>query len=183
MMMKDVRGSCRSMIDQKVIPELTDLKTATGRRTTVTIPAPPTHTSGMGEASSEDAKKGEETADLIPVFAKKPLASSRGAVRYCQSGHQHRRQDRRIVSASYDGIVEKRALRAAGDEGPKFYPSAGAVARTGPNPTRAAGREAARRANVFILERARFRRAASVTRPPKRAFSTATDYAKFLRRS
>ena len=46
-----------------------------------------THTSGMGEATSEESAAAKTLADLMPAFASKPLSFAPGSQwKYCQSG-------------------------------------------------------------------------------------------------
>jgi CubicO group peptidase (beta-lactamase class C family) len=71
----------------KYVPELAGLKTADGKSPRITIRHLLTHTSGMGEASDEEAKTARTLSDLIPAFASKQLAFEPGSKwQYCQSG-------------------------------------------------------------------------------------------------
>jgi CubicO group peptidase (beta-lactamase class C family) len=71
----------------KYVPELAGLKTADGKSSRITIRQLLTHTSGMGEASDEEAKAARTLSDLIPAFASKPLAFEPGSKwQYSQSG-------------------------------------------------------------------------------------------------
>src|SRR6202022_217730 len=71
----------------KYVPELAGLKTAEGKTPRITLRHLLTHTSGMGEATDEEAKPARPLSDLMPAFASKPLAFEPGSQwKYCQSG-------------------------------------------------------------------------------------------------
>src|SRR5712675_3625776 len=71
----------------KYVPELAGLKTPDGKTPRITLRHLLTHTSGMGEATDEEAKAARTLSDLIPAFASKPLAFVPGSKwKYCQSG-------------------------------------------------------------------------------------------------
>src|ERR1700747_3433383 len=71
----------------KYVPELAGLKTANGKTARITLRHLLTHTSGMGEATDEEAKAARTLSDLVPAFASKPLAFEPGSKwKYCQSG-------------------------------------------------------------------------------------------------
>jgi CubicO group peptidase (beta-lactamase class C family) len=71
---------------EKYIPELASLKSADGKPANVTIRHLLTHTSGMAEISSEQARQAKTLADVIPMYAAQPLRFSPGERWvYCQS--------------------------------------------------------------------------------------------------
>jgi CubicO group peptidase (beta-lactamase class C family) len=71
----------------KYVPELAGLKTTDGKTPRITLRHLLTHTSGMGEATDEEAKAARTLSDLVPAFASKPLAFEPGSKwKYCQSG-------------------------------------------------------------------------------------------------
>src|SRR5205807_1958444 len=71
----------------KYIPELAGLKTADGKTPRITLRHLLTHTSGMGEATDEEAKAARTLSGLVPAFVSKPLAFEPGSKwKYCQSG-------------------------------------------------------------------------------------------------
>src|SRR5438046_8395762 len=71
----------------KYVPELAGLKTGDGKTTRITLRHLLTHTSGMGEATDEEAKAARTLSDLVPAFASKPLAFEPGSQwQYSQSG-------------------------------------------------------------------------------------------------
>ncbi|MCC2672585.1 MAG: penicillin-binding protein beta-lactamase class, partial [Armatimonadetes bacterium] len=57
----------------KHLPELAHLKTADGMEHQVTIRQILTHTSGMGEISSDEARESRTLAEVTPRYAAKPL--------------------------------------------------------------------------------------------------------------
>lgn len=63
----------------KYLPELAHLKTADGVEHPVTIRQLLTHTSGMGEISSDEARDSHTLGDAIPRYATKPLQFVPGA--------------------------------------------------------------------------------------------------------
>ncbi|HJS06437.1 MAG TPA: serine hydrolase domain-containing protein [Pirellulales bacterium] len=70
----------------KYIPELASLKTTDGKPAKVTIRHLLTHTSGMAEISSEQARQAKTLADVIPMYASQPLKFTPGERWvYCQS--------------------------------------------------------------------------------------------------
>src|ERR1700719_2411620 len=71
----------------KYVPELAGLKTPDGQTPQITLRHLLTHTSGMGEATDEEAKAARTLSQLVPSFASKPLAFEPGSQwKYCQSG-------------------------------------------------------------------------------------------------
>src|ERR1700692_527801 len=71
----------------KYVPELAGLKTVDGKTPRITLRHLLTHTSGMGEASDQEAKAARTLSQLVPAFASKPLAFEPGSKwQYCQSG-------------------------------------------------------------------------------------------------
>ncbi len=71
----------------KYVPELAGLRTTDGKTPRITLRHLLTHTSGMGEATDEEAKAARALSDLVPAFASKPLAFAPGSKwKYCQSG-------------------------------------------------------------------------------------------------
>lgn len=62
----------------KYIPELGGLKMAESKTQRIMLRHLLTHTSGMDEATDEEAKAAHSLADLVPAFASKPLAFEPG---------------------------------------------------------------------------------------------------------
>lgn len=71
----------------KYIPEFERLRLADGTPARVTLRHMLTHTSGMGEAKPDEIPDARTLADLVPVYARKPVAFAPGSQwKYCQSG-------------------------------------------------------------------------------------------------
>jgi CubicO group peptidase (beta-lactamase class C family) len=105
------------------IPELGGLKTADGKTQRITLHHLLTHTSGMGEATDEEAKAARSLADLVPAFASKPLAFEPGSKwRYCQSGILTLGRIVEIVSGvPFEVFLRKRIFEPLGMKDTTFY--------------------------------------------------------------
>ncbi|HEY3323493.1 MAG TPA: serine hydrolase domain-containing protein [Planctomycetota bacterium] len=109
----------------KYIPELADMKTKDGKSYALTLRHLLTHTSGMCEATPEESKAAQKLADLIPIFAKRPLLFEPGSKwQYCQSGINSLGRIIEIVSGqSYPEFVQKRLFDPLGMKDTSFYPT------------------------------------------------------------
>jgi CubicO group peptidase (beta-lactamase class C family) len=109
----------------KYIPELGQLKTAEGKPVTVTLKHMLTHTSGLGEATAENARAAKTLAELIPAFANKPVAFEPGTQwKYCQSGINSLARVVEVVSGEpYAEFLSKRLLAPLGMKDTTFYPT------------------------------------------------------------
>jgi CubicO group peptidase (beta-lactamase class C family) len=69
-----------------------------------------THTSGMGEATADESKTATKLAELIPAYAKKPVAFEPGTQwKYCQSGINSLARVVEVVSGeSFPDFLQKR---------------------------------------------------------------------------
>jgi CubicO group peptidase (beta-lactamase class C family) len=107
----------------KYIPELSGLKTADGKTQRITLRQLLTHTSGMGEATDEEAKTARTLSDLVPAFASKPLAFEPGSQwKYCQSGILTLGRIVEIVSGvPFEVFVQKRIFDPLGMKDTTFY--------------------------------------------------------------
>jgi CubicO group peptidase (beta-lactamase class C family) len=107
----------------KYVPELAGLKTPDGKTPRITLRHLLTHTSGMGEATDEEAKAARTLSDLIPAFASKPLAFVPGSKwQYCQSGILTLGRIVEIVSGvSFDVFLRKRIFDPLGMKDTTFY--------------------------------------------------------------
>jgi CubicO group peptidase (beta-lactamase class C family) len=107
----------------KYVPELAGLKTPDGKTPRITLRHLLTHTSGMGEATDEEAKAARTLSDLIPAFASRPLAFVPGSKwQYCQSGILTLGRIVEIVSGvSFDVFLRKRIFDPLGMKDTTFY--------------------------------------------------------------
>jgi len=107
----------------KYIPELAELKTADGKTPRITLRHLLTHTSGMGEATGEEAKAARTLSDLVPAFASKPLAFEPGSKwKYCQSGILTLGRIVEIVSGMpFDVFLRMRIFDPLGMKDTTFY--------------------------------------------------------------
>jgi len=107
----------------KYVPELAGLKTANGKTPRVTLRHLLTHTSGMGEATDEEAKPARSLSDLVPAFASKPLAFEPGSKwKYCQSGTLTLGRIVEIVSGvPFEVFLRKRIFDPLGMKDTTFY--------------------------------------------------------------
>ena len=107
----------------KYVPELAGLKTADGKTRRITLRHLLTHTSGMGEATDEEAKAARTLSDLVPAFASKPLAFEPGSKwKYCQSGILTLGRIVEIVSGvPFEVFLRKRIFDPLGMKDTTFY--------------------------------------------------------------
>jgi len=107
----------------KYIPELDGLKTADGKMQRITLRHLLTHTSGMGEATDEEAKAARTLSELILAFASKPLAFEPGSQwKYCQSGILTLGRIVEIVSGlPFEVFLQKRIFDPLGMKDTTFY--------------------------------------------------------------
>jgi CubicO group peptidase (beta-lactamase class C family) len=107
----------------KYVPELAGLKTADDKTPRITLRHLLTHTSGMGEATDEEAKAARTLSDLVPAFASKPLAFEPGSKwKYCQSGILTLGRIVEIVSGvPFEIFLRKRIFDPLGMKDTTFY--------------------------------------------------------------
>jgi CubicO group peptidase (beta-lactamase class C family) len=107
----------------KYIPELAGLKTVDGKTQRITLRHLLTHTSGMGEATDEEAKAARTLSDLVPAFASRPLAFEPGSKwKYCQSGILTLGRIVEIVSGEpFEVFLRKRIFDPLGMKDTTFY--------------------------------------------------------------
>jgi CubicO group peptidase (beta-lactamase class C family) len=166
----------------KHIPELAGLKTADGKPVRPTIRHLLTHTSGMAEASPEESRAARTLADLIPVYARKPVAFEPGARwQYCQSSINTAARIAEVVSGlPFPELLEARLFRPLGMKDTTFYPSPSQVSRMAKSYRRTPEGKL-EEAEIFLLAG---RDPSSRDRHPAAnggLFSTASDYARFCR--
>lgn len=166
----------------KYIPELANLRTADGMVRTVTIKHLLTHSSGMGEISSDDARNCTKLADVIPYFAARPLAFEPGTRwSYCQSGINTAARIVEIVSGrSFPEFVEKRLFKPLGMRDTTFYLTEKQLPRLAKSYARTAAGRLEDAQIGFLLGKS----PTDLNRYPLAnggLFSTAADYARFCR--
>jgi len=109
----------------KYIPQLGKLRLADGRPGEVTLKHLMTHTSGMGEATTQESEAAKTLADLIEPFAAKPLAFEPGTQwKYCQSGINSLCRVVEVVSGMpFADFLERRLFAPIGMKTTTFYPT------------------------------------------------------------
>ena len=109
----------------KYLPEFANLKTPSGKPANLTIVQILTHTSGLGEASREDAAKAHTLADLVPLWLAAPMQFEPGSKwSYCQSGINAGARIVEVVSGmSFDAFLQKRLFDPLGMKNTTFYPT------------------------------------------------------------
>ena len=164
----------------KYVPELKDLKTKDGRAANLTLRHLLTHTSGLGEASSEQSRKAEKLADLIPHYAAQPVRFQPGSRwEYSQSSINTLGRIVEVVSGRpFQDFLQERLFGPLGMKDTTFYLSAEQLSRLATSYERTADGQLKEKA-VFILEghpphsRQRYPAANGGL------FSTAPDYGRF----
>lgn len=162
----------------KYIPEFAGLKTADGKTHAVTIRQMLSHTSGMGEAGAA-TKTARTLADLVPVYAAKPLGFVPGSKwQYCQSSINMSARVVEIVSGkSFPDFLEERLCKPLGMKDTTFYLTDAQVPRLAKSYKKTGDK--LDESPVFILDG---HAATSRDRYPAAnggLFSTAGDYARF----
>lgn len=165
---------------EKHLPEFGRLKTADGKAAKVTIRHLLTHTSGLAEASSGEARDVETLAGLIPLYVAKPVQFAPGSKwAYCQSGINTAGRIAEVASGeSFDAFLGRRLFGPLGMKDTTFYPSEEQMPRLVTPYERTAGGELKAGENFFLhgkspTSRRRFPAANGGL------FSTAPDYARF----
>jgi CubicO group peptidase (beta-lactamase class C family) len=163
----------------KYLPELADLKTKDGEKANVTIRQLLMHTSGMGEISGQEARKATTLAEVIPMYASKPLGFEPGTEwRYCQSSINTAARVVEVVSGMpFAEFLEKRMFGPLGMKDTAFYLSEEQLPRLATSYRKSGDKLEA--TQLFILNG---QKPTSRDRFPAAnggLFSTAADYAKF----
>ncbi|MCC6539460.1 MAG: beta-lactamase family protein [Bryobacterales bacterium] len=140
-----------------------------------------THTSGMGEATPAETKDARTLADLVPVYASKPLGFAPGSQwRYCQTGINMLARVVEVVSGqSFPDFIAARLLRPLKMKDTTFYLTEAQMPRL-VTPARREGDQLIP-AQIGLLQG---KPATSTNRYPAAnggLFSTGPDYARFAR--
>ena len=165
----------------KYLPELRGLKTADGASASVTLRHMLTHTSGLAENTPEELAAAGTLAELIPLFASRPVQFSPGSKwQYCQSGINSLGRIVELVSGkSLPEFLDERLFAPLGMKDTAFYLTAAQLPRLAKSYRHAGGR--IEETPVFFLsgrsptDRARYPAANGGL------FSTAPDYSRFAR--
>jgi CubicO group peptidase (beta-lactamase class C family) len=164
----------------KHIPELGGLKTKEGEPARVTIRHLLTHTSGMAEISSEQAREVKDLAGLIPLYASQPVAFKPGERWvYCQSSINTAARVVEVVSGKrFVDFLEERLFGPLGMKDTTFYLSEAQAARLAKSYRRTPDGKLEEAENFILLGKS----PTSTDRFPAAnggLFSTAGDYARF----
>lgn len=141
-----------------------------------------THTSGMGEATVDELREARTLADLVPIYAKKPLGFEPGSQwKYCQTGINMLGRVVEIVSGQpFAEFVEARIFRPLGMKDTTFYLSEAQMPRLVTPARKEEGGKLVDAAIGLLQGKA----ATSRDRYPAAnggLFSTGPDYARFAR--
>lgn len=109
----------------RYVPEFKDLKTAAGRPARITIRQILTHTSGLGEAAPEAARKARSLADLVPAWVVAPMKNEPGEKwAYTQSGINLAARIVEVVSERpFDTFLRERIFVPLGMSDTTFFPA------------------------------------------------------------
>lgn len=107
----------------KFVPELASLKTPSGQPANLTIKHLMTHSSGMPEATNDEAKAARRLADLTPAYLNKPMQFEPGSKwQYCQSGINTLGRIIEVASGvPLEEFLEKRLFRPLKMKDTAFY--------------------------------------------------------------
>jgi CubicO group peptidase (beta-lactamase class C family) len=110
---------------ERHVPEFADLKTPSGKAARLTIRQILTHTSGLGEATSEATRNARELADLVPAWFASPMKNEPGEKWiYTQSGINLAGRIVEVVSGQrYDAFLQQRLFDPLGMVDTTFYPT------------------------------------------------------------
>ena len=108
---------------EKYLPEFKALKTADGKPALVTIRHLLTHTSGMGEITSDQARQSQTLAAVIPLYVAKPVAFTPGSKWvYCQSGINTGGRIAEVVTGEpLEKLLQRRLFGPLGMNDTTFY--------------------------------------------------------------
>lgn len=109
----------------RYVPEFKDLKTAAGRPARITIRQILTHTSGLGEAAPEAARKARSLAELVPAWLATPMKNEPGEKwAYTQSGINLAARIVEVVSERpFDAFLRERIFEPLGMSDTTFFPA------------------------------------------------------------
>jgi CubicO group peptidase (beta-lactamase class C family) len=166
----------------KYILELASLKTPSGKPANLTLKHLMTHSSGLPEATADEARAARKLADLIPAYTNKPMQFEPGSKwQYCQSGINTLGRIIEVASGQpYETFLAKRLFDPLGMKDTTFYLHPEQVARL-VAPVKRGEDGSLTETTIGLLQG---KAATSTDRYPAAnggLFSTAPDYARFAR--
>ncbi len=192
-MSKPLTGVCvMMMVDEdklklddpisKHLPELRDLKTATGDTVVITVQHLMTHTSGMSELKPEEAYTSKNLQEAVSRYAKLPVQFEPGSKwQYSQTSINTAARMVEVVSGKpFDVFVQERICAPLGMKDTNFYLTEAQAQRLAKSYSRSESGQLDE-AQIFVLagksptDRGRFPAANGGL------FSTASDYGQFCR--
>jgi CubicO group peptidase (beta-lactamase class C family) len=167
---------------EKHLPELSKLRLSDGTPAKITIRHLLTHTSGMGEARPDEARRCKTLEEIVKVYAEKPVQFAPGSKwAYCQSSINTAARIVEVASGqSFPEFLEKRLFGPLGMKDTTFYLTEEQLPRLAKS-YRTTKEKALEPAENFLLAG---KRATDRDRFPAAnggLFSTASDYARFCR--
>jgi len=165
---------------EKYLPEFKGLKTADGKPAKVTIRHLLTHTSGMCEITSDQARDCKTLASVIPLYVAKPVGFTPGSKWvYCQSGiNTGGRIAEAVTGEPLEKLLKRRLFDPLGMKDTTFYLTEKQLPRLTKSYTRTD------KGDLEVTD-IRFLNGKSPTSldrfpaPNGGLFSTASDYARF----
>jgi len=167
----------------RFIPALAALKTPSGKPANLTLKHLLTHSSGLPEATNDEAKAARTLADLIPAYLNKPMQFEPGAKwQYCQSGINTLGRIVEVASGMpFEKFLARRIFKPLGMKDTTFYLRPNQMARLVTPARREANSNTLTETSVALLQG---KSPTSTDRYPAAnggLFSTAPDYARFAR--
>jgi CubicO group peptidase (beta-lactamase class C family) len=167
---------------EKFIPEFAQIKTSKGEPAKLTIRHLLTHTSGMAEATREEALRSKTLSEITPLCASKKLRFDPSSKwEYCQSSINTAGRVVEIVSGlTFDQFLERRLFQPLAMKDTTFYLTEDQLPRLATSYQRTNKGKLEKAENRFLMgkpatSRDRF------PAPNGGLFSTALDYARFCR--
>ena len=110
---------------EKHLPEFAGLRAPSGQPAGLTIKQILTHTSGLGEASTQATQAARNLADLVPAWLAAKMQFEPGSQwKYCQSGINLAGRIVEVVSGrSFDAFTRERIFEPLGMKDATFFPT------------------------------------------------------------
>jgi CubicO group peptidase (beta-lactamase class C family) len=166
----------------KFLPELAEVKTKDGKPANLTIRHLLTHTSGMEEATHDEAVAAKTLAELIPNYAHKPVDFEPGSKwSYCQSAINTLGRIVEVISGqSFPEFLQKNFFNPLDMKDATFYPTADQAARIATSYKRTPDGTLVP-ATIWLLNGMDVTSHDRYPAPNAGLFTTAADYARFAR--